>query len=300
MRHLLLILALVACSKTEDKPDPVEPRDPIPALYAEAADRAAGMLDRGWVVCQDAGANACKGDSLIFSGLALYALDCTRAYGIEEALRDMLTTLGGGLWRHPDLPDSVSLDGALGFYRGVGARIRRCYGARPSWAVSFAQHLEFLRSHDGLNPSGDGDLPLDFDTVPDAIAAELGLGERVSQDRINSIGFEVSAWADAVVFEKAAAYRIHLGLIAWQTLEEMGYEIPTVYRNRFCHVTREAGLPSVDHWCGRTTDFVSTFEYDAWEYRLQRAAWELPDGNGRKTAAIDLLVFLRDAYDLPK
>lgn len=302
MRVLLAALALAACSNVEARPEPRDPADPIPALYVEAADRAVEMLDEhGMVVCYENGEAACKGDSLIFSGLAMFALDCTRANVIDDALRAMLGELGGGLWRHPDRSKEASLDGALGLYRGVQARIQRCYGARSSWAASWRLHLAFLAATRSLNPSGDGEMPLDFDAVPDAIGAELGLNGRVSQDRINSLAFEVAVWADAVVSQQASAYRIHLGLIALQTLEALGYEVGTIYRNRICHVTRGADLATVDHWCGRGTSFVETFAYDAWEFRLQRAAWEgSPDGNGRKTAAIDLLVYMRDVYSLPE
>ncbi len=301
--HAIILLALAcSCAKPEPKPEPVPPEDPIVTMYAAAVDRGVSLLDGGFVVSRaDDGAASHTGDSLIFSGIALDAWPCDAGAQTEEALIAMLEILNGGLFRHPTIPDDVSLDGALGLYRGVASRVARCPGSRERLAAPFAKHLAF--SKDGqLNPSGGGTLVTVFRVVRDAVAYQLGLDERPSAWAVEKLSTTIAGWAALVNATHVAAYRIHLGLLSIETLESAGVPFPGAERDKFCASTRGVDMPTVDHYCGRgdLAGWARGFTYDSWEYRHQRAGWESADGRpGLRTPALDLATGLRKAYGLP-
>ncbi len=147
--------------------------------------------------------------------------------------------------------------------------------------------------HDGLlNAKADTRLHAGFDRLPRVAAGSTG-------ENVSSLLAQVVAWAAAVNASHAAAFRINLGLLIIETLEDAGYAIPGLYRDGFCQATRGVDIPTVDHWCGRggLPEFVRDFKYNEWEYRHQRSgSWESPDGGGIETPALDFLVGVDRLY----
>lgn len=295
-------LLVVGCGAA-DEPPRDEPVDPIPSLYGAAQDRLVGMLDGGYVVSrwQD-GRPEHIGDSLIWSGLAMFALDCEHGAAIEDALLAMVGELDGGLWRHPMRPGDVSMDGAVGFYRGVAWRVDNCEGSADKWRVAFAKHQAFSEPGGKLNPSANATLPKEFTYVRDLLAHKLGSAGRPHSDRLRALEGQIVAWATAVKQTKAACYRIHLGYQTLKTLHQLGADVSATGKELFCKTTADTDLPTVDHYCGRRDlgAWIDSFTWNTWEHRHQRCpAWESPDGkDGLATPGLDLVEALKEKYAL--
>lgn len=300
----LIALTLAACGKAEKKHDSVEPDLEALSAYAVDVNRLQDdFLDQGFVVSRYASGEAeHRGDALIWSGIALGVLPCDEGDDIENALISMVERLDGGLYRHPELADRVSMDGALGFYRGVAQRLR-CSGKRDLWASPLKLHYEFSLKHKtGLNAASTAELVPEFTYVRDLLLAEVGLRGKPSADRQRTLETQTAGWALAAKLKRASCFRIHLGLITLQTIESLGGQISEKGRDQFCSATKSLELPTVNHWCGRPglLDFLHSFKHDEWEYRLQRCTnWESPDGNGLLTPALDRLVGLSEYYGFP-
>ncbi len=299
MRRLFpILLALTFCSKEKvPVPEPVTPaseRD-----YQETKDRLSRFLDQDYVISrQPDGTPDHLGDSLIWQGMSLYALRCDDGKRQAVAVRDMMLRLGGGLSRHPSMPDDISMDGALGTYLGVSRRLRDC-GEGDFWAEPFQKHKDLGK----LNPHSDEAWPKGFDYVRDSLFARLGIGAEPSSESKATMEAAVVTWATGTALRHEACYRIHLGLIAFQASEVLGGKISDPARAGFCEATKDLGLPTVDRWCGRDglLAYLESFKYNEWEFRHQRClAWESPDGGGLETPAVDRLVALRDQYDIGK
>jgi hypothetical protein len=305
IKRLISILVLTACSKAADKPEPLPPTPPVEQVYAETIDRLeSSFLDTGWVVSKKHGEPYHIGDSLIWSGLYLYAAPCDRAQATESALLNMLQDTDGYLYRHPTLSTEASLDGALGLWLGGAYRAFKC--GSPSWPTAFKTHHNWLQDNDWeLNPHSSAKAYPEFNYLPALISARLNGAEAApTYTRLNTIEIEVAAWAQAVKSTKAACYRAHLGWLALVTAEVAGENISANGRNAFCGATDGLDLPVIDHWCGRPglEEYLAGFEYDKWEYRHQRCGgangWEYPDGGEAETPALDRLMALRVGYDL--
>ncbi len=298
MKSIVFLLALVAC--TQKKAPAPEPSTPtVEAVYLETKARLlTGFLDKdNYVIShQPDGSSAHEGDSLIWQGMALYALRCSDGNPIAQSVHDMMEHLDGGMWRHPSLPDQISLDGALGVYLGIARRVVQC-GERPIWEDPFTKHKALGK----LNPKSDEPLPAGFDYVRDLLLTDLGLASSPSPDAKAVLESAVVLWATGVAVNHEACYRVHLGLITFQTVEMLGGKISNEARAGFCEATNGLGLPTVDRWCGRTglVAYLDGFKYNQWEFRHQRCpAWETPDGQGLSTPALDRLVAIRDQYDI--
>jgi hypothetical protein len=296
---LVFGLLLTSCGKASERPEPT----PIPASVRaefDAAERRllSQFLEAGFVVSlwKD-GTPEHRGDALIFTGIALGALSCTAGEVLERALLDMIYENKGGLYRHPELADKVSLDGALGLYFGVSSRIRRCPEARLAWAPAIKLHREFFRRTGRLNAKSDAKLVKEFNYVLDHLAHDLGVGTRPTADRKASLEKQIAGWALGVKLKKAACFRANLGFLSLRALEEQG---ASVGRREFCFATDGMKLAHIDHWCGRDDleGWIKDFKYNAWEFQLQRCpGWESRDGKADLlTPAVDLLHAIRERY----
>lgn len=256
---------------------------------AEVVSRLPEFLDRGFVISKQNGTTLHQGDSLLFSGLALYAMDCQAGQPIADGFADMLRQTDGNVYRHPDQPDrEVSLDGLLGMYRGINKRVQFC-GEKDLWAG--------LMEHTRAKVSAS--MPAEFNLVSSMMEFVLGIGDCPDLRRLETLTIEVSAWADLVRLRKDTAYRIHLGLLALQTLEEMGAPLSDKQRGRFAQATDGTNLVTTDHFSGRPglSEFLDGFQYNTWQYRFQRNPdWEKPDGQDQEHPGVDYLVGYADLY----
>lgn len=236
------------------------------------------MSDHNWIVSRgESDSVEHKGDSLLWTALAMGVMDCDAGAPLEAALQKMLSDTNGALYRHPDLPDEWSLDGALGLYWGLSKRLEIC-GGKETWAPLFALHVEKVS------------LPPYFDTVRAVVASNLGLGDMPGVDELGRLGAEIDAWAIATVSQKIPAYRLHLGFLVLDTIAA------PKSKATYCGAVKDAKIPLLEHFCSRPglDSWLNLFAYNQYEYRHQRADWEAPDGDGLQTPGIDYLVGYRE------
>lgn len=259
------------------------------AKFHEVKDRLPDFLDRGFVVSLHGDEKLHHGDSLFFSGLALYALDCKSGQPIADAIAKMLKDTDGGAYRHPDQASrEISMDGLLTMYRGINKRIMHC-GEKDFWAPLMKKTRARIAAS----------MPAQFNLISAMMDYILGFADVPDLRRMDYLSVEVAGWAALVKYRKAAAYRIHLGLLALQTMEEMGVEISDRQRERFAAATTGTSLPTTDQFSGRggLGSWLDSFKFDEWQYRHQREpSWERNDGDGQRHPGIDYLVGYADLY----
>lgn len=306
----ILFSFILACSK---KVKDIPPEDPLPEhilLYNEASQRlVARFIENGWVVSRNAeGGPEHVGEGLIWAGVALSTLSCEQGTALEDHLIKMIYDQGGALVRYEPLGEyeggrEVTLDGALGLYLGVAYRIAHCAESKLKWQVPIAFHFKFLEANDyHLHLNVGAKLGRPFDYLLDLLRYRLRLLDRMPDvHRFSLLEAALVAWSKGVTATKSACYRINLAWIALQTALELGVEQGETGKAAFCRATKNADIPIIDHYCGRTDikSYIANFKYDEWEYRHQRCGgWESPDGQGLETPALDLLVALKMAYNL--
>lgn len=283
-----LIMLTTHCRHTA--PNVKTPASDAEQIYYDlVAKRAITFLDRGFVVTKKAdGSFKNQGDSLIFTGLLLYGLDCARGNLILPAIIKMIKDRKGGAYRHPDLPDEINIDGLLGLYRGLAKRVTICGD----------DLIGILQLHNAWVDRNKGILPVGFDFVEKQLTGQNPTASHQAEMEAAAV-----AWATGVVAQKAACYRIHLGLISMQTAEELGRKTSDEARTKFCFATKGIGMPTVENWCGRSdlSSFIDDFSYNTWQYRHQRCGtWESPDGDDDIQPGIDYLVAYSEMHGSPK
>jgi len=290
---LFLVLHCVGC--TNAKRD--EPLD-LSAKYTEVADRLPEFTENGWIVSRNLeDGTEHEGDSLLWTALAMAALDCERAKPYAAHLADMITRNDGALVRYEPLGEyangrEISFDGATGLYYGILDNIVRC-NAHDFWGHPWSKHVEAVDRNKGrLHPNVEAFVGPEFTVLPHYIGFLLGRRSEPHGDRIRILEAQVSAWAVGVISTKAACFRLHLGWLYLDSLQTMD-ALGGAGKASYCGGTTDAQIPLLDHWCGRRdmSDWFEDFKYDEWEMRWQRCGgWETPDGNGYRTPAIDWLM----------
>jgi hypothetical protein len=285
----ILCLCLFACAKADDQAEPTSPSNGQRDRFTEVSDRLLEMTEpHGWVVSRwDDASIEHTGDSLLWTGMAMGVLDCGRGAAPEDALLAMLSETGGRAYRHPtEALREPSLDGHLGLYWGIAHRAARCPESRERWAEALEQLIPVNAEEAFI--------------VRDSILSSLGRGTAPSLSARDAYGSSWAVLASGVRVAKAAAYRIHLGLLALESLEVSGQQVSSSVRDAFCSASNGADMPTVDAYCGRgdLAAWVEAFEFDAWEMRHQRSgAWESRDGKpGLRTPGLDLLVAMRQVF----
>lgn len=279
MRSVFILLCFVgACGKSAP---PAPPSSALAPTYAEVVARLPQFLNSGWVITRGTPDN--RGDSLLFTGLATYGLSCSDGAPEAAGLEAMLHS--GAYYRYPGDPDAISLDGLLGLYRGVAARVNHC-AETPRWATAFA-----------AAPAPDSSLlPAGFDYVRQALMARLG-GPAADAGLQPELEASAAGWTLAVNAAHAPCFRAHLSLIALQTVEELGGKISATGKAAFCDSSRGLRIATAEDWCGRAplSGWLGAFQYNVYEYAHQRCpAWEPPDGAGEQQPAVDFLVAYQD------
>jgi hypothetical protein len=300
---LIVVLLLIACGKSDEKPDEQDASSHVIDKYNEASIRLrAGFLDNGFVVSiSDTGVSKHQGDALIWSGVALSAMTCSDGVVIEDALIKMILELDGGLYRHPSLKSEISMDGALGLYNGLAHRFTRCPQLISKWKPALKLHKEFMdNNRNRLNPNSSVSLPDYFPYVRDLIFWKSDLISKPSNKTLLALENEVAAWSLAVKLKKQPCFRIHLSYLAIDAVSELD-GVTTSGRNKFCSATKGTDLPIIDNYCGRgdLVGWIDDFEYNKYEYRHQRCGgWESADADDDKTPGVDLLKAISEAYKI--
>lgn len=296
MRLFFIFIFLVACGSHKTAPK-TDPSPDISTLYSSASARLISMLDSGWVVSRyDDKSMEHQGDALIWSGIAMASLSCEQGEIIESALIDAIVNANGSLYRHPSLPNQISMDGAIGLYRGIAHRIKAC-GKADAWKHAMELHIAI--PDDILNSDSNVGLPPEFTYVRDLVAARTTGGPDPSLARMDALTAEVTGWALGVVQSKSPCFRINLGFQSLKAAEELGINVD---HGPFCLATKDVHLAQVDTWCDRpgAETWIRNFKYDEWEYAHQRCvAWESPDGKPNlHTPGLDLIELLKENYNL--
>lgn len=294
---MLVFFANFANCAARSRPKPQSPSLSQQERYAKMQDRVDEFGP--WIVSHNGDVEANQGDSLFFSGLALYGLDCDHGLPIAQAIVEMLHETGGGLYRHPTIKDKVSMDGALALYTGIVKRMDKC-DEFEQWQALMALHKDFLDHHaQRLNAAASVVMPAGFDFVQKALFAKLSLaGSPGSSQTLEEVA---ATWSAGTLIAHQACYRVHLSLLALKLSEDLGYPISQVGRTSFCSITNGYGLETVDHWCGRggLSALLDTFEPNQWQYKFQRChGWETPDGGGIAQPGIDYIVGYHDLTGL--
>ncbi len=308
-RHCYFILGLLACSRAPGRPDPVGSGPDQVGDFERSAARAESRLDGGWIVSwDDAGGTGARnqGDSLTWTGAALASTPCARGRELEGAIIAMMNQLSGGMWRHPTQQDQISLDGAVLAYRAIARRVVKC-GEADLWRPVFAEHLGMLGSTGNrLNRASSVQLEPGWQYLPELLGARLGLrGEPPDADR-TALEQVIAGWAGLVKLAHAtrqgsdACFRVHIGLEALQTIEELGHQVGQGPRDEFCGNTAGMDLATTNHWCGRAglKSFLDNFQENEWQFKLQRCQWESADGDGWWQPGIDRSRGMADYYGL--
>ena len=300
MKHLLLLIALTGCGQLPGHEKKSESHDP-PFSYEFLSTRLLSrFVENGFVVSRHpSGVPDHQGEGLLWSGIALDALRCEDGNAIEDSLIAGIVKRNGALVRTDPLlgyegKNEITLDGALGLYRGIASRAKRCKTG-PKWAEALALHASMVgRLDGGLNPNAPAKLGF-FSYVLESLALSQSIA-------VESLGYEkttvelaAAGWAFGVIATKAACYRLNLGLLAVQTLDDVGDSLSSNAKKRYCDSTRGGGIATIERYCGRPENFVSEFKLNEWEYAHQRCkGWETPDGAGLETPALDLLTMMGD------
>lgn len=300
---LIALNALVACGRGRGRARP----EAMPAsvddtrLHAEAVERFARFLDDGQVVSRVGDAPEHVGDSLIWTGVAIGALPCDAAAPLVARLTERLEANGGLLVRYEPLPEDkvgggeITMDGETGLYFGLGRYVTRC-GVPDRLAAAWRLRQDAQAAAGGrLHPNVTSIMPDQFTFTRDAVSYALGIRGEPSVDRLYVLEQEIAAWMVATVRERAACYRLNLGYLHIAAVEAMGYRVSDVGRLTLCAATGSAGIATWDHWCGRggLSEFVEAFEWNRFEFKHQRCAYEEPDGReGLETPALDLILAL--------
>ena len=309
---IILALSLASCGKADDRAEPDPATDRIAELHASASARLLKDFVQGdtWVVSRwdDSGAAERQGEGLLWSGVALSALTCEDGNGIEAGLIAAITAHGGALVRIEPLGEyeggrEVTWDGAVGLYRGIAARATFCPGSAERWAPVIALHVDYVDANGGqLNARAPATIPEPLRYVLDLLAWRLGVGNEPNHGRLAALELAFAVQAAGVNATHAAAYRLNLALLSFQTVENLGISVSGGGRDRFCAASRGVDIPTMDEWCGRggLASWIDGFQFNAWEFRHQRAgAWERPDGApGLSTPGLDILVAIVQAYAL--
>lgn len=304
---LYIILHLLASCSHSNGSDPKEPTEEIKTTYNMTVDRfLLNHLENGWVVSRyKNGEVEHEGDSLLWSGIALASLPCSKADPVENALIAMLDKNNGGLTRYEPLPDEykngreISFDGAVGFYFGVLSRIANCDSSKIRWVTSFKKHLDFLRDNDWhLNSASSEAYVPGFTALRDMVTFKLGLGDKPSDQALRALESLANVWSSGVIESRSPCFRVHLSLLHLLGLELSG-DLLGSSKDTFCYATEEVGIPFIDYWCGRiTSDQVyNKFQFNKYEYQYQRCNYESEDvAPDLETPALDLLFALSYMY----
>lgn len=288
---------VLGCGKPDDpKRGSVDSRK-----YEELSQRLVDnhLSPTGFVISKENGENRHEGDSLIWSGIAMGALPCDKANLISDGLRTAVKVGGGYLRRFEPLPDQylggreISLDGAIGVMFGVALTMKHCPDIDLSWWDDW-----FRTIGDGeLYPGTGVKWPPAVDWGWNLLAHRRGIRGKPASEVKRAMELAMTGWTEAVRQSQAAAFRVHLATLIMMTSELLG-EPPR--KNEFCSAAEGVQLGLTEWWCGRRdpNDLLLAWEMNVWEYQWQRSPkWEVPDGKGYETPAVDYLILWKLSHD---
>lgn len=313
-KPLFLVLFISACgadkevsSHSERHLPPKGDLSSYDELELDLTTRLLGShLEDGWVVSMTPGGEGVPireavhtGDSALWTGLALAALDCQNGKELLDALIKGIKEFGGMIPRFKETPvgnllNPSSRDMVTGVMLGFVVRAQKCPDDRQAIAEAWKLHRDFVLARNGAlfeNAGVDYQVVAAMRWIWDEVARVLGVIEKNDSSRVLFEGGLVATTA-TITQLKEACYPVHLGTLQSLTAYALGSPVSAATRVAFCATTAGADIPLTNWYCEQPEDFAKTFELNKWEYRHQRCgAWEKPDGFGVETPAIDFLVY---------
>lgn len=287
-------MLLAACGHAKD--EPARPVAVAPAglrAYAEQRIFDKFVVDGQVVSRAPDGSPDDRGDSPLYTGIAIGSMDCERGQPLMGRLQQRIAERDGALERFEPWADDVaqnrwSWDQEVGVTYAFARRAARC----PDPALGLYWDI-FERGKTAQTPPG-------FDYVTDAVSHKLGLGGAPHKDRQQLFEFQTAAWAASVVAARSECYRIQLAFRSMLSAEAVGRPIGGYGRSRFCHYTRSAQIPIIDRWCGRPDTYVAGFQFNEWDYRHGKCPWQGgPDGSAdRESPAVDLIDYMSQNQEI--
>ena len=321
---MALVVATEACGSSQEEaaaPPPVLPRaEELSAL--EGAETAAigrlleRHLDSGMVVSRtrpDDGSPRDIGDSAIFTGIALGALDCDRGRALLEGVLENIRDHDGMIYRHPRLDAATaakhgpsSRDAMIGTAFGLVLRARNCPEDRAEIAEVWGLHRAFVKElgNGRLYPEAGEDKQINAGLwwLWDRVANYLGVtGEAPSKTKalwesgVVATAASVAAAAGSAP-EQTACYPIHLTAIQYLTAVAIDAPPSLSMRLSWCAATRGTGIPMVEWMCSRESaaSWLSTYSPDQpYVYRHQKCKTQGEDGTDVSGPGVDFIVLKR-------
>jgi hypothetical protein len=258
------------------------------------------FLEGGYVISRKPDGSAeHRGDSALWSAIAMATMDCDASQAIEDALVQSIHKNGGRWIRFEPLPanyqgNETSRDMETGAVFGFALRSIRCPASRPALKAAWKKHRDFVLGNDGKLHEGSNwnfRMTPGFKFAWDLVSWHFGLASKPDNSDVRLFETAMVAGAKAIAFRKDACYPIHLSTLLAVTAAKLGMPIIELAKREFCHDTRGLGLPLTEWFCGRAdaAQFLAEFRTDQWEYRHQRcSAWESPDVDpGEGTPGVD-------------
>lgn len=290
-----------ACLESSGLPSLVSLRE-FDGEYESYADRLLrNFTEGGYVISLDKNGKALhKGDSLLWTSLAMASLPCDQAAVLRTALTASILRNNGRILRFDPLPASyqgneTSRDAEVGALFGFATHFQRCPEARADLRKAWQEHYRFVEKHgklhEGSNPNFVINPALEY--VWNLVSHELLGTAKPSDESRHFFETGVISGAAYIANSKSACYPIHLSTLLLITTSRLGGAVNHLTRREYCHQTRGMNLPLTDWYCerGNPKEFLKAFEPNRWEYRHQRcASWESPDVDpGEQSPAVDFL-----------
>jgi len=316
----LWLIVLFGCSRARKEPAPESPTARAEAVFAESSRRLLeNHVQNGYVVSRKAdGSPDHEGEGILWAGVAAAALDCDDAKVIVDQLAGFITERNGEIRRIEPLPAEyagreLNFDGETGLIFGLASYAVHCPAARALVAAAWQTHQQSIAEHGGELYPGTGEkMAPGFGFTSAALTAYLTGGsspggqgelEAAASAWVSAVSTSWSAYKAGLVSAPAACYPANLAFLHLRTAEALGYRISDGARQSFCGAAAAMAIPLIDDWCGGgdLAGWIDGYVPNEWEYRFQRCAppWEEPDGEGDETPQVDLLIAIRQKYDLP-
>lgn len=304
MRPLTLLLSvstvlILGCSKAQHVPPETKN---VPGDFRFYEERLVNdFVPGGFVVSKAGGEERDQGDSLLFTGVALAAIDCDLAPTILDGLEAMQSVWGGYLVRFHPIPQEyiekhnvITRDGATGALYGLVKVAKRC----PDLAIRANAILTRWRDAVGdaffLHPEGRKGL-----ITPSFKAFwKVAFGEKISDLEYGLFIGSALVTAASIKNARSACYPVHLQTLQNLTLESQGRPLLAADKAAWCDLTADMGLYLTDWYCQRDGDkllqWLKNPEESQHIYVHQRCSWEQSDGDGVASPRVDFLTLFEN------
>ncbi len=289
-----------ACMRPSRLPSPVSHAGHNGKFKQVASRLVDEFQEGGYVVSRKAdGSLEHRGDSALWTAIAMSALSCDQGQVFEDALVSSVLRQGGRYIRFEPLPESykvneTSRDMETGAIFGFAMRARKCPESRAALKRAWKEHRSFVKHegklHEGSNLNFIMTPGMDF--IWDLVGHEFDLNARPGKASMATFESAIILNATTIAKRKSACYPIHLNTLMLITSARLGLPVTELTKREFCNQTRGMHLPLTEWYCGRAyQSFFSEFKYNEYEYRHQRCPYEGKDGGGGdQTPGVDFLI----------